>query len=142
MTSNSLTITIDVDRAPAEVFAAITDTRGWWTGDIDGPTDQLGAEFTYRYEDAHRSTQRITELIPGERVTWHVVDAHLAFASDPTEWTGTDIIFDIAPTSAGSAVRFTHVGLVPGRECFTDCASAWRYYIATSLRVHIIDGHR
>ena len=114
MTGNKdLTIDFTVDRTPDEVFAAITNVRGWWSGEIEGPTDELGAEFTYRYEDVHRSTQRITELVPGRRVAWHVVDGYLNFVDDPTEWTGTDITFDIAATADGTQVRFTHVGLGP-----------------------------
>jgi len=44
---------------------AITNVRGWWTGDIEGGTDKLRDEFTYHYQDAHYSKQKITELIPG-----------------------------------------------------------------------------
>ncbi|MGN9842932.1 SRPBCC family protein [Nonomuraea sp. H19] len=140
MNDNSLTIAFTVDRTPDQAFAAITDVRGWWSGEIDGPTDELGAEFTYRYQDVHRSTQRITELIPGRRVAWHVVDGYLSFVADATEWTGTDITFDIAPTGDGTEVRFTHVGLAPHDECFENCSSAWRFYIATSLRSLINGG--
>jgi hypothetical protein len=139
MTENSLTIDFTVDRTPDEVFAAITDVRGWWSGEIDGPTDALGAEFTYRYQDLHRSTQRITELIPGQRVAWHVVDGYLSFVDDTTEWTGTDITFDIVPTGDGTEVRFTHLGLGPHFECFEKCSGGWRHYIATSLHDHIMD---
>ncbi len=140
MTDNNLTITFTVDRTPDEAFAGITDVRGWWSGEIDGPTDELGAEFTYRYDDVHRSTQRITELIPGRRVAWHVVDGYLNFVADKTEWTGTDITFDLVPAGDGTEVRFTHVGLVPQQECFETCSSAWHFYVATSLRSLIIDG--
>ena len=77
MTGNSLTITFRVDRTPDEAFAGITDVRSWWAGEIDGPTDELGGQFIYRYADIHRSTQRITELIPG------------AGGSPGTSWTGT-----------------------------------------------------
>jgi uncharacterized protein YndB with AHSA1/START domain len=133
MNQDSLTITFTVDRSPEEVFAAITDVRGWWSGEIDGDTGTLGAEFTYRYQDIHRSTQRITELVPGRRVAWHVTDGYLAFVRDKEEWTGTDITFDIAPAGAGAEVRFTHVGLVPDGECFESCSSAWRFYVASSL---------
>ena len=140
MSTEDLTIAFTVDAAPEEAFAAVNDVRGWWSGNIEGSTDELGAEFTYRYQDVHRSTQRITELVPGKRVAWHVVDGYLAFVEDKAEWTGTDITFDIAPQGAGTEVRFTHVGLVPAGECFESCASAWHFYVGTSLRNRISTG--
>jgi hypothetical protein len=135
-----LTLTFTVDRTPDEAFAAINNVRGWWSGEIDGPTDQLGAEFTYRYEDKHRSTQRITEFVPGSRVAWHVLDGYLSFVDDKTEWTGTDITFDLVPKGVQTEVRFTHVGLVPAYECFDSCSSAWHFYILGSLRNLITKG--
>ena len=138
MTDN-LTIEFTADCTPDEAYAAILNVRGWWSGQIDGPTDALGAEFTYRYQDIHRSTQQITALEPGRRVAWHVVDAYLKFVEDKEEWTGTDITFEISKAAAGTQVRFTHVGLAPDVECFDQCSSAWRFYIATSLPALIRD---
>src|SRR5208282_3000750 len=89
MKKRSFTTTISVDQTPNEAFAAINNVRGWWSGEIAGATDKLGAEFTYRYKDAHRSTQKVTELIPGKKVAWHVSDSHLSFVKDKSEWTGT-----------------------------------------------------
>jgi hypothetical protein len=135
-----LTLSFTVDRTPDDAFAAINNVRGWWSGEIDGKTDELGAEFTYRYEDKHRTTQRITEFVPGRRVVWHVLDGYLSFVDDKTEWTGTDIIFDIVPKAAQTEVRFTHLGLVPAYECFDSCSSAWHFYILGSLRNLIAKG--
>jgi hypothetical protein len=137
---DSYTTTFTVDQSPAQAFAAITNVRGWWSGEIDGRTDELGAQFTYRYQDIHRSKQEITELIPGKRVAWHVLDGYLSFIADKTEWTGTDITFDIAATDSGTEVRFTHAGLVPQGECFDSCSNAWGFYINTSLRNLITAG--
>jgi hypothetical protein len=131
------TTSFTVDRSPAEVFAAINDVRGWWTGDIDGPTAAVGDEFTYRYEDVHRSTQRVTELVPGRRVVWFVTDAHLPFADDPGEWIGTQVVFDIRATDTGTEVGFRHVGLSPDVDCYEACSSAWAHYVNGSLRQHI-----
>lgn len=140
MSEDSFTTTFTVDQSPAQAFAAITNVRGWWSGEIDGRTDQVGAQFTYRYQDIHRSTQEITELIPGQRVAWHVLDGYLNFTADQTAWTGTDITFDISATDAGTEVRFTHAGLVPQDECFESCSTAWTFYIGTSLRDLITAG--
>jgi hypothetical protein len=100
MKKRSFTTTISVDQTPNEAFAAINNVRGWWSGEIEGATDKLGAEFTYRYKDAHRSTQKVMELSPGKKVAWHVSDSHLSFVKDKNEWTGTDIAFDISTKKA------------------------------------------
>ena len=135
----SFTTVFTVPRAPLEVFDAINDVRAWWDGDIDGETATLGDVFTYRHEPQHRSTQRITESVPGRRVAWRVEDAYLDFISDPTEWIGTTIAFDLTPTDGGGTeVRFTHEGLVPTIECFDACSSAWAYYVGGSLRQFVL----
>lgn len=134
------TITILVDQTPKQVYDAINNVRGWWTGEITGSTDRVGASWTYRYEDMHRSTQKITELVPGKRVVWHVTDSHLSFVKDKTEWNGTNIVFDIGKKGRKTELRFTHVGLAPDIECYNGCSDAWRYYIRGSLRKLITTG--
>ena len=138
---DNLSIAFTVDATPQQAFAAITNVRGWWSGEIDGRTDKLGETFTYRYQDIHRSTQRISELVPGERVAWHIEDSYLSFVADKSEWNGTDVTFDITPAADGTQVRFTHIGLRPAEECYENCSVAWQFYIADSLRRLIEDGH-
>jgi hypothetical protein len=140
MKSQSFTASFLVDQTPEEVFAAINNVRGWWSGEIEGDTDRLGAEFTYRYKDIHRSKQKITELVPGKKVVWHVLDAYLSFVDDKDEWNGTDIVFDIAKEDGKTGLRFTHKGLVPAYECYGDCSNAWGFYINGSLQKLIAKG--
>jgi hypothetical protein len=140
VTVQNFTTAFSVDQTPDEVFAAINDVRDWWTGDIQGSTDTLGDEFTYRYADVHYSKQKITELIPGKRVEWHVLDATLTGAADTREWKGTDVTFEITKQGDHTELRFTHVGLVPEFECFEDCSTAWGFYVNGSLRSLITTG--
>jgi hypothetical protein len=138
--SQNFTTTFTVDQTPDEVFTAINNVRGWWGEDIEGGTDKLGDEFTYRYKDVHYSKQKITELVPGAKVVWHVVDANLNFTEDPAEWKGTDIAFDISRDGDQTEVRFTHQGLVPEFECFGKCSNAWSFLVNSSLRNLITTG--
>ena len=140
--AQNYTTTITVDQTPEEVFAAINNVRGWWTGDpgVEVSTDKLGDEFTYRYEDVHYSKQKITELVPGKKVVWLVLDARLNFTKDKTEWKGTEITFEISKKGNQTEIRFTHVGLVPQFECFDSCSDAWGSYINGSLRKLITAG--
>ena len=140
MTTKGYTTSVTVEQSPEEVFAAINNVRGWWSGEIDGRTDTLGAEFTYRYQDLHDTTQRITEWVPGKKVVWHVVDSHINFVNDRTEWNGTDIVFEISRKQGKTELRFTHAGLVPAFECYGACSNAWGSYINGSLRSLITTG--
>jgi hypothetical protein len=140
MTQHDLTAVFTVDKSPDEAFAAINDVRAWWSGDIDGETDKLGAEWTYRYKDIHYSKQRIIEMTPGKKVAWLVLDSHLSFVKDKTEWNGTRVTFEIAARGDETEVRFTHVGLAPEVECYEACSNAWGSYIKGSLRNLIATG--
>jgi uncharacterized protein YndB with AHSA1/START domain len=134
------TVMMLVDRTPDEVFAAINDVRGWWSGEIEGETDRPGAQFTYRYADVHRSVQRITEMVPGRKVVWRVVDSHRDYLVDKSEWTGTDIIFEVADRQGQTEVRFTHRGLNDHSECYGSCSNAWGALLNRNLRGLIATG--
>ena len=140
MSGQHYTTTLAVDQSPEEVFAAITNPRGWWSEEINGPTDQLGAEFTYHYRDTHRARFKVTELVPGEKVIWHVLENYFAFVDDKSEWTGTDVVFEIGKQGGKTELRFTHVGLVPAYECYNVCSDAWGSYIRGSLHNLITTG--
>jgi hypothetical protein len=127
----------EVDQTPEEVFRAVTEVPRWWTGEVEGSAAALGDEFVYSYADLHVSRQRVTELIPGRRVVWRVLDAKLSFTDDPAEWVGTEIVFAIDRRDDRTVLTFEHVGLVPEVECYDQCSSAWAFFINGSLK-HLI----
>src|SRR3546814_1744457 len=75
----------------------------------------------------------------GRKIVWTVLDNHFSFTSDATEWTGTDIVFEIEKLGDRTGLRFTHVGLVPGYECYDVCHDGWTTYVA-SLRDLVATG--
>jgi len=140
MKNENFTVTFSVDQTPKQAFDAINNVRGWWSGEVEGETDKVGAEFRYRYKDVHRTTQKITELVPGKKVVWHVTESNLSFVKDKAEWIGTDIIFDISSPNGKTEVRFTHAGLAPQIECYGNCSNAWGALVKGNLRNLIATG--
>src|SRR6266403_702521 len=49
-------------------------------------------------------------------------------------------VFEISKKDGKTALRFTHVGLVPAIECYGDCSGAWGFLINESLRSLITAG--
>ena len=137
MKKQDFTTTILVDKTPKQAFDAINNVRGWWAGEIEGPTDKLGEEFTYRYKEFHYSKQKLIELIPDKKVVWLVTEGSINFVKDKNEWTDTKIIFDITEKEGKTQIRFTHEGLTPQIECFDACSNAWTGIISDSLRQFI-----
>ena len=138
--TDSFSTSFTVDQSPQEVFRAVTEVPRWWTGEVDGDTARLGDEFVYRYADLHVSRQKVTELVPGRKVVWRVLDAKLSFTADPAEWAGTEIVFGIDRTAGRTVLTFEHAGLVPAVECFDQCSSAWGFFINGSLKRLVTTG--
>lgn len=140
MSDQAYTNSFTVDQSPEEVFAAVNNARGWWIEEINGETDKLDAEFTVQFGDLHRSTQKITEFVSGKKVVWQVTDSQINFVQDKTEWTGTEIIFEISRKNDRTELRFTHVGLAPAIECYSACSNSWGFYINSSLFTLVTTG--
>ena len=140
MSAQDFTTTLIVEQSPEEVFNAVTNVRGWWSEQIDGNTAKLNDEFDYHYEDVHRCKVKLTEVIPNAKIVWLVEKNYFKFTEDETEWTGTKPTFEISEKDGKTALRFTHVGLVPDYECFDICRDSWTNYIQNSLKKLITTG--
>ncbi len=131
--NSSYTTSFLVDKTPGEVFTAINNVRGWWSGDVEGVTDKPGARFTYTVPGAHYSAQSITEFVPGKKISWHIFDAKLSYGKTD-EWKGTDLVFEIGEKDGQTEVRFTHRGLESALECYSGCSSAWGLLVGGNLK--------
>jgi hypothetical protein len=140
MNDGNFTTSFTVDQSPEEAMTAIMNLRGWWSEEIQGSTDKLDEEFTYAYQDVHQCKMKLTEVIPGKKVVWLVLDNYFSFTEDKSEWKNTEICFDVAKIGGKTDVRFTHRGLVREYECFDVCSNAWGSYINRSLRSLITTG--
>ncbi|RSM86278.1 SRPBCC domain-containing protein [Kibdelosporangium aridum] len=148
-----LSATMTVAQTPEEVFEAITNVRGWWSENLIGDSAALRDEFVFTDDSEHPGETakasegirfarfQITEVVPGRRMVWHVVDAYLSFIDDHDEWTGTNVIFDLTTDAHGTTLHFTHEGLTAAESaCFEACSRGWTFYITQSLPQLITTG--
>lgn len=137
---SDFTMTTTIAGPPADVFAAILDTRAWWNQAIDGPTAAPGDEFGFEVEGLHKIRVRVTDVTPNSRVEWLVLENNFGFVKDQSEWVGDRMVFDLTPVEGGTAVTFTQYGLVPELECYDVCSNAWAFFVRDSLRLLAEEG--
>ncbi|MEO6728384.1 MAG: SRPBCC domain-containing protein [Candidatus Dojkabacteria bacterium] len=130
---NDFVTSILVDQSPEEVFKAIINPRGWWSRGIQGDTENLNDEFIFEVKGIHHSEHKLIEVIPNNKIVWLTTKSNLSFTEDKSEWTNTEIIFEISKEGEKTKLTFTHKGLVPAFECYGACSTSWSGYIKGSL---------
>ena len=140
MSKQDYSTTILVNQSPKEVYNAINNVRGWWSEEIEGPTDELNKEWFYHYKDIHLCKIKVAEMIPNRKVVWEVLDNSFNFIEDKEEWVGNRIVFDISREGDKTRVTFTQEGLTTFYECFEVCRDGWNNYINNSLYKLITTG--
>ena len=132
MKKQNFSTTIEVKATNKEAFQKIAKVGNWWAKDFKGKSLHKDDSFTVRFGDT-KVDFKITEAIPGEKIIWHVTDCYLHWINNKREWTDTEIVWEISSESNNTQIKMTHVGLVPGVECYEDCASGWNDHIKRSL---------
>lgn len=138
MKTKDFTLTLTTDKTPHDVFKAITNVRGWWSGyyseEITGNTEKLLDEFSFRAgERLHYSRHKLVEVVPDQKIVWLTTESDFSFIEKRDEWTGSRVIFEISVEESRTRLVFTHEGLTPDVECYGACTPAWTQYLQNKL---------
>jgi hypothetical protein len=134
MNNQNFTYGFQSSKTPEEIFDILLHIDQWWSGQygetIAGASHKVNDEFSFEAGGGmHYSKQRMTELVPNQRVAWEVSESKLTFLNEPAEWVGTLISFDISKARDKTNIVFTHRGLVPELECYGSCSTGWTKYL-------------
>ncbi|MGS2764716.1 SRPBCC family protein [Sinomicrobium sp. M5D2P9] len=121
-------------KSPEEIFNLLLVIDKWWSGffeeTITGESRKINDEFSFSAGGgAHYSKHRLTELVPNQKIVWEVIESDLSFLTKTDEWMNTKLRFEIAQEGGMTRVTFTHEGLVPKFECYSNCTAAWTQYM-------------
>ena len=122
-----------------EALDAISRVTEWWASDFEGSSQKLDDVFTVHFGEVS-VTFRIVEVVPGKKIVWLVTDCNLTWLKDIKEWNGTRLEWEVSTVKNKTQISMTHVGLVPGIECYNDCETGWNFHIGTSLFKLITEG--
>jgi len=125
--------TIQVDVPLQTAFEGVQRrVSEWWTANLEGSTQTAGDSFTVRFGNTF-VTFTIAELVSPRRIVWLVTDCYLHSLTNKTEWLHTVVIWEFAENKGFSEITMTHVGLVPGIECYEMCNAGWNKHFKGSL---------
>ena len=139
MKKQDYTYVFTTDITPVEALDAISRATEWRAQDFEGSSQKLNDVFTVHFGEVS-VTFRIVEVVPGKKIVWLVTDCNLTWLKDIKEWNGTRIEWEVSTVKNKTQISMTHVGLVPGIECYNDCENGWNFHIGTSLFKLITEG--
>lgn len=125
-------VSISANATAQEAFKSINNVPGWWTKNFEGHSEKPNDIFTVRFGETF-ITSKIVELIPDKKIVWHVIDCNKHWLKNRKEWKDTKMSWEISTENNVTQISFTHIGLVPGIECYNGCEKAWNFYVKESL---------
>ncbi len=131
--------TITVNASAHETYNKIARVGDWWARSFTGKALMVDDSFRIEFGDTWVNF-KITEAVPGNKIVWHVTGSYLPWLKNKTEWTDTEVVFEILSEKNATKINFTHAGLVPEIECYKDCEKGWTRFITISLQKFIDAG--
>lgn len=124
--------TFSASVTPEQAFNNIVHVGDWWTSSFKGSAEKLNNEFNVTFGKTTVNF-KVIESVPFRKLVWLVTDCHLDWLNDKKEWKDTKIVWNITKVNKATKIEMTHVGLVPGMECYNDCEDGWNRYTGESL---------
>lgn len=115
-----------------EAFENITKVADWWTKSFKGNAKNVNDEFDVSFGPTTVNF-KVIESVLYKKLVWLVTDCYLDWLNNKTEWKDTKIVWNISEENKSAKVEMTHVGLLPGIECYKDCEAGWNQYVGESL---------
>jgi len=131
--------TITVNVSAAEAMKKINQINLWWSKNFKGKAEKLGDTFSIKFGETFVDFQ-VSELVPNKKAVWKVTDCNLHWIDNKKEWNNTEVVFEISEKGNATQIDFTHIGLIPGVECYNDCEVGWNRYMGNSLGKFINEG--
>ncbi|KAA0021752.1 SRPBCC family protein [Antrihabitans cavernicola] len=106
-----------------EVYTALTTIdglAGWWASNTAGNADE-GGVIEFRFGPGGFD-MKVTELDPGKKVVWEVVDG-------PEEWIGTEISWELKQSDDFAIILFAHRGWREEVEFMYHCSTKWATFL-------------
>jgi hypothetical protein len=118
MTNNykaaNYSVEIEVAKSPDDVFNHVINLSKWWPEEFEGESIKLNTEFVFRTGDTHYSKNKVVEFVPNKKVVWVITES--IRKTDNYDWTGTKMIFELAPKGDNTRLKFTYDGVVLENE--------------------------
>lgn len=136
---NDFTCSISAKISTKEAFQKICNVSAWWGTNVEGHSEKMDDIFTIHFGETW-VTFKIAETIPGKRIVWEVTNSCLPWLKDKTEWTNTQVVWEISQEGDNVKIDMTHAGLVPAVECYENCEKGWNFYVKDSLFKLLTEG--
>lgn len=123
--------TIMVNAPAKEAMKKIIQINLWWRKDFVDTAEKMNDKFTVPFGEPSFVDFVVSELVPGKKIVWKVVDCYLPWFEDKKEWNNTEVVFELSEEKGKTKIDFTHIGLVPEVECYDVCEKGWNSHIDT-----------
>ncbi len=130
--SQDYTCVVKANVSAEDAYRKVSRISEWWNRGATGSTQQAGDKFRVDFGETWVDFE-LVEAIPNRRMVWSVIDCHLHWLKNKTEWTGTRVVWDLTSVNGATTITMTHEGLTRESECFESCEAGWDFHIRESL---------